>query len=780
MRKTKVIAFSLILALILNIILPLMTVVAVSNTETLSVSFREGNESKGKVQYSLDDGAHWNDVTEDTSNINISVLGDNLRLKIVPFENYSTDYAGIELNLDGAVISGLSEYGLESEGGYIVPANIQSVALEMVEFRYDDGGQQGGNPVYDSTAHVNVAVLGTEIENPYGEDASEIRISVNGDYFVPLELGNVTYTYENIDNEQKIYSVTTNNPMNIEYQDISEENVIIGVRTQWNTFLTNVTINGISYANQLPKNKDDLIALYNNQELRMKFEVPKDQNNNYNIIVEGRKQHENEIIMGNFLWDYNEQGYTSEEDKIFHSTLQFIKAEYGNNVLNSVNSVNNAGELYAWHDVERKEVYANEFDGVGSATFPVGTKLTVAIIPDPGYQLISFGVNEGGFEPQEQIGVYTFEIEGGNFHLQAHVTDVDNEVVSGSVNVKDGNIDINIENDESFENGTAKLEVNDIASMSPNRMEQFEATATNEGYEIENYLDIALYNSVYKGGNKDANGNFESWDTPVENIKNEAKITLELENNMSGKELAIVHEKHNGNTITGYELIDATYNEKNNTISFETDSFSNYAIISKEKTEKENYVLTLGNATFTFTDEANHDFEVTFIDVLTLTDEELELFGITRQEFTQILDIIKENTSKYGSLLNVYNLEIEDANLAHTGKTDIKIKMTDEMKKYNIFKLIYLDDENNFKVEDIVELKINGEYIEGTLPHLSAYALIGSNSETPPPSIEDVKNKTNNPPTGDNIIITILIFVIATIGVFITLKVNKNRRIGKH
>ena len=60
---------------------------------------------------------------------------------------------------------------------------------------------------------------------------------------------------------------------------------------------------------------------------------------------------------------------------------------------------------------------------------------------------------------------------------------------------------------------------------------------------------------------------------------------------MSGKELAIVHEKHNGNTITGYELIDAVYNEENNTITFETDSFSNYAIVSKESINNTKYTV---------------------------------------------------------------------------------------------------------------------------------------------------------------------------------------------
>jgi len=368
-----------------------------------------------------------------------------------------------------------------------------------------------------------------------------------------------------------------------------------------------------------------------------------------------------------------------------------------------------------------------------------------------------------------------FKYSDGGFDLQPVFVEVGSEVNAASTNVKSGNIDI----DSGFENGTAKLEVNDVVSMAPNRMEGFESKATDEGYDIVNYLDISLYNSIYKGGKKDSNGNYESWDTPVENIDNKATITLELENDMSGKNLAIVHETHNGDEITGYELIDATYNEENNTITFETDSFSNYAIVSKENTEREKYILTSGNVTFTFTDEANHDFEVTLMDALTLADEELESLDLTKEEFAQILNIIKENTAKYGTLLSVYAIEIEDANYAYTGKTEIKIKMTDEMKKYNTFKLIYLDDENNFKAEDIVDLKVNGEYIEGTLPHLSAYALVGDNVETETTTTETTDN-SKNPKTGDNIIMTISIFAVATLGAYITLKVNRNRYMRKH
>jgi len=167
------------------------------------------------------------------------------------------------------------------------------------------------------------------------------------------------------------------------------------------------------------------------------------------------------------------------------------------------------------------------------------------------------------------------------------------------------------------------------------------------------------------------------------------------------------------------------------------------------------------------------------MDALTLADEELESLDLTKEEFAQILNIIKENTAKYGTLLSVYAIEIEDANYAYTGKTEIKIKMTDEMKKYNTFKLIYLDDENNFKAEDIVDLKVNGEYIEGTLPHLSAYALVGDNVETETTTTETTDN-SKNPKTGDNIIMTISIFAVATLGAYITLKVNRNRYMRKH
>ncbi len=89
--------------------------------------------------------------------------------------------------------------------------------------------------------------------------------------------------------------------------------------------------------------------------------------------------------------------------------------------------------------------------------------------------------------------------------------------------------------------------------------------------------------------------------------------------------------------------------------------------------------------------------------------------------------------------------------------------MTDEMKKYSKFRLINID-EDDFSAGDVVELTVDGEYLVGTLPHLSVYALV---AET---------EKTSNPLTGDTIVKYMTIFAIATIGLATVKKMNRKKR----
>ena len=132
--------------------------------------------------------------------------------------------------------------------------------------------------------------------------------------------------------------------------------------------------------------------------------------------------------------------------------------------------------------------------------------------------------------------------------------------------------------------------------------------------------------------------------------------------------------------------------------------------------------------------------------------------------YNQILDAVKNATKDYGYLLAFYEIEVinDDGYQVHESpsKFNIKIKMTDEMKNYNTFKIVYvdMDDEGNMSTENPINLKVEGDYLVGTLDHLSTYALTGS--YVAPSS----SSTTDNPQTGDNIYIWIGMLLISALG----------------
>ncbi len=585
----KSVCWMLALIMIFTYFMPIIPVFAVSNTTSLTVSFRGDNAQYGKVQYSLNDGEDWNDITENVNNLAITVTGDNLRLKIVPNEGYSVDYTGIGLDLDEEHFDYIGNWGFESEDGFLVRDDAQSVRLDNVEFHEGESWQPGGEGEFDETAFINLSVIGVELESPYGPDASEVRISINDEQFNPIDPHNVTYQYENVNGENRVSRLDTNAPIEMGYynnDEIPEGKIRIGIRGQWNTYFTDVVINGVSYKEELPVTKQDLIDSYIGGDIRAYFIVDKTEDNTYTIEVSGRKQVGEEQILGNFLWDYNENGYTtSPEDKILHGYMDFVSAEYDGITYETIEEVNEAGELFNWHDPEIQEHLGEEWAGVGSATFPVGTMLTVRIIPDAGYQLVSFGTElEHGFEPDDDnVGYYTFEIQGGNFHLMADIEYVGDEVNAElSDSVVAGTIGFGGE-EESMAIGTARLDVNELeaADLTEDQINGFETIA--DDYDIEEYLDIDLFNTVYKGTRDD------SWDTEVDELNNDATIVLNLSDDILYDEVIVLHEEHDGT----YSIVEnAEYDIMDNTITIVNDNFSNYAIASRTITDVDEYTVT--------------------------------------------------------------------------------------------------------------------------------------------------------------------------------------------
>ncbi len=97
----------------------------------------------------------------------------------------------------------------------------------------------------------------------------------------------------------------------------------------------------------------------------------------------------------------------------------------------------------------------------------------------------------------------------------------------------------------------------------------------------------------------------------------------------------------------------------------------------------------------------------------------------------------------------------------HDGHYTIKIKLTDDMKKYGSLIVGYVKDG---KIEETFDTKIEGDYLVFTTTHLSQYGIFG---------IDEV----NTPQTYDNILYYTIIMIIGIFGIALTTYNLKKRNI---
>ena len=200
-----------------------------------------------------------------------------------------------------------------------------------------------------------------------------------------------------------------------------------------------------------------------------------------------------------------------------------------------------------------------------------------------------------------------------------------------------------------------------------------------------------------------------------------------------------------------------------------------FAVVAKpvdnEEFETESFTLTddKGNV-ISLTYEKSRELSFTMIDYLAFSPEDLETAGISQEFYDSAMKGIKNATKQHGTLLSFYEIQVEndDGFLIHEGPFYIKIKMTDEMKKYDIFKIVYIDVEDNLATESPITLTQEGGYLVGTLEHLSTYALVGSNTPS-------------SPQTGDNSNLGLWVFllVLSSCSMIALIVIDKKRKIAK-
>ena len=571
-ERIKIISLLLVLVLVFSVILPTINVIASASTSNLTVTFRENyTTSQGKVQYSLDDGTTWVDVTNDLNNQAINVTGNNLKIRIVAFDGFSIDLTGItykedtgdelELNKpENGPIAG----GLMGNNGYQVDSNVGSVVLDKVEFREENAPGPGPGP-----------------SGPVVIDGGT------------LVTGNFTYTNSGDGDPADIWlnetEIGVGEPpaASKEYYKDDSGNVTFKFGTFINNRITSVIINNTDCSAQLPQTKDEWLEANQNQIDMVNIVVPYAES--YDIKTTTTRNFEWSV--GNFLWSYMDQDKETD-NYLGNGYLDFISLKFKGTTYGGLGDLMYANKPYLFWNSDEDE---------GGAVLPAGAELTVRLIPNAGYQLTAFTCNGQVVTPQEEIGTYTFEVPGGNFHWGATFEKVDDKVKTNSETIKSGSIVLGEE--ESMSIGTARLDVKDT-ELTDEQKASFKEKAGD--YTVASFVDMSLFNTVFKGTEE------SSWDTEVTDLQNEAEISLQLDDSINAEDAIVVHEKHDGTL----EVVDSTFDKSTKRVNLKTRGFSNYAIAIKEAVSTE--TTTEEGTNFTSSNPATGDGIIVYVSLFAI------------------------------------------------------------------------------------------------------------------------------------------------------------------
>ena len=241
--------------------------------------------------------------------------------------------------------------------------------------------------------------------------------------------------------------------------------------------------------------------------------------------------------------------------------------------------------------------------------------------------------------------------------------------------------------------------------------------------------------------------------------------TGEIDNNSYSVDFTLVYDSE--------QNISITLSNEGGTNEFSENNISVPACVKNEEenpnNEEEYEVFDAAGDSISFSEEPGHTFTLTISDFVGLTDEEIELMEFTRELYEQYFSEIINATKENGTLISFFKIEVKDENNHNItdGPFNIKIKLIDEMKKYDTFKMIFVDVDNGFVTEDPITFTVNGDYLEGTLNHLSTYALVGTKTS----------NTGSNPNTSDKIMYDVKLLGLSIIGLFgAGLYLNKKRK----
>ena len=541
-----------------------------SGNQSTSGEFRFKCQSQmitgGSIFYKLNNADDFEQVKVNEENNQYASLTLNeavtsITIKFVPNEGYQLDTTrGVTLRING-------DLKYQADGVYI--SDFTSDLGHMFNLREMIGDtEEGAGSVLNSSFELE---FGFENGNP-GPGPEEPGEPPHGGYTGDRVTAEVTITGKAdfcINDTNWIHESKS-----VEYTyDATKETVDFYVSWFINEKYTSFSINGVDYLDELPTEKQDLLDACKGQLYEIRIEVPYSEK--YEISATKEEVKGEDMPVGNFLWTYNEN-----EKYLYEQSGEVKTDEEGNAILNDdyidhgrmeLVSIRYEGITYSGEELEEKLSPGSAFDwgdpegdGWGSAVLPAGAEVTVKLVPEYGYQLTSFGINGGNFVTGAEQSTFTFVIKGGNFHLAARFTQVEDKVESDSNKVMSGNIQLG---KDEIDTGSVVLSVEDAENYNEAGFENaIVENKDTEEYQIASVFDINLNQVLYKGTEEDF------WSNSMKKLNQPAEISLQLDEYY--QDAVVVHEKHDGT----YEVMDTTYDSETGIITFETTSFSNYAV----------------------------------------------------------------------------------------------------------------------------------------------------------------------------------------------------------
>lgn len=244
-------------------------------------------------------------------------------------------------------------------------------------------------------------------------------------------------------------------------------------------------------------------------------------------------------------WAYDEKTY-GEDAWLEHGCAQITAIE-GVNDFHDIPFANNPGDEKGGH-----------------IAVETGRKVTIKLIPDYGWQVAGLTLNGGEkLTPDEDnVSTFTFVMGDSNIHLKGLF-----EKASDEIKIDKGNTvkSVSISNGENaVASGNLALTVSDNTSYDSQKEQ-----AVAEGAVYVSAVDFTLQQLVSKG-------NGSAWVSDVTEFEKPVTLNVSIDD-YDENYYYIVIRNHNGEITK----LDTTANE--GTISFETNRFSTYVILKKEK-----------------------------------------------------------------------------------------------------------------------------------------------------------------------------------------------------